>query len=214
MKLCSRCGKEKDESRFWKDSGRKDGIDNNCIDCRSNSKKEKRMNETRFKSIVAGLTSTAKKVFDAVPNETYWSSTRIQSEMFRSGSSLDRSKIEGSLRNLVELSIVIEPKPGLFSRIKSPDKAIKKKSPIKTEDLPTTCFDKPFQEEKKIMTENAKPFDAVREVAIKFLDVAKTINALASEIDLKLADVEKHMATNDQDTAKLKQLQVLLKSLG
>jgi len=29
-----------------------------------------------------------------------------------------------------------------------------------------------------------------------------------------VADVEKHMATNDQDTAKLKQLQVLLKSLG
>lgn len=30
----------------------------------------------------------------------------------------------------------------------------------------------------------------------------------------RVADVEKHMATNDQDTAKLKQLQVLLKSLG
>ena len=171
------------------------------------------MNETRFKSIVNGLNSTAKKVFDVCPDETYWSSTRIQSEMFRSGTSLDRSKIEGSLRSLVELSIVIEPKPGLFSRIKSPIKATKKQS-VKADDLPRTCFDKPDQEEKKTMTEKANPFDAVREVAIKFLDVAKTINALASEIDLKLADVEKHMATNDQDTAKLKQLQVLLKSLG
>lgn len=172
------------------------------------------MNATRFNSIVNGLNSTAKKVFDACPDETYWSSTRIQSEMFRSGTSLDRSKIEGSLRSLVDLNIVIEPKPGLFSRIKSPNQAAKKKAATKAESLPTTIFDKPFQEEKKTMTEKANPFDAVREVAIKFLDVAKTINALASEIDLKLADVEKHMATNDQDTAKLKQLQVLLKSLG
>lgn len=62
--------------------------------------------------------------------------------------------------------------------------------------------------------EKANPFDAVREVAIKFMDLAKAINSLASEMDKKLDDVEKHLAANDQDTAKLKQLQSLLKSLG
>ena len=46
------------------------------------------------------------------------------------------------------------------------------------------------------------------------MDVAKTINTIAAELDASLSAAETHIAANDKDTEKLKQLQVLLKSLG
>lgn len=165
------------------------------------------MNEQRFLSIYNGLPSIGKKVYDAIPADAYWSLSRLTNELARSGVSYDPSKTLGVVNSLIKFGIVKEAQNGLFCR----DKISRR---TKTESSPTTYFDKTIKEETKMINEKTNPFDAVREVAIKFLDVAKTINALASEIDLRLADVEKHMATNDQDTAKLKQLQVLLKSLG
>ena len=70
------------------------------------------------------------------------------------------------------------------------------------------------QMEIKMTAKEVNAFDAIREIAIKFMDTAKVINQLASEIDVKLSDVEKEMADNVKDTEKLKQLQSLLKSLG
>lgn len=162
-----------------------------------------KVNETRFNSVVNGLNSIARKVFDVVPIESYWGVSRIQQELFRTGSNQTKSIVEGSLKALVGNGLIIESN-GLFSRVKI-TKREQKAVPDK----------KTIQKEEKIMeTVKSNPFDAVREIAIKFMDAAKQINNLATEIDARLTDVEKHIAENDLDTAKLKQLQSILKSLG
>lgn len=173
------------------------------------------MNQNRFNSVVNGLNSISKKVFDVVPIDTYWGSARIQSELFRTGSSQTRSIIEGSLKALVGYGLIQESQPGLFCRVKVTNK---KQDELATEKQVQAL--KQTQPKETIMaiqaqkTNQENPFDAVREVAIKFMDAAKTINTLASEIDNKLNDVEKFMAANGEEIAKLKQLQSLLKSLG
>ena len=66
----------------------------------------------------------------------------------------------------------------------------------------------------------SETLDALREVAIKFLDATKTmnlltaeINSLAAEVDNKVSDVEKHIAESDAKTAKMKQFKELLASI-
>lgn len=218
-KKCTSCGVIKRLDQFHKKSDRKCGLDSRCKNCKNAAKigylkrKGISVNETRFKSVVNGLNSIAKKVFDVVPVDTYWGAARIQSELFRMGSSQTKSIVEGSLKALVGYGLIQESQPGLFCRVKV-TKQKDKDQTIET-DAPTKKQIQP--KEKKMATQitaAANPFDAVREVAIKFMDAAKTINALASEIDKRLEDVEKFMAANSEEIAKLKQLQSLLKSLG
>lgn len=217
-KKCSCCGENKLLNQFHKKTACIDGIDYYCKNCKAGLKmkylidKGVAVNETRFNSIINGLTSVSRKVFDAVPVETYWSAARIQSELFRCGSNQTMSVVMGSLKALVDFGLVHEIRKDLFTRVKAP--IPKKRSPASEKLIEFQDSATSQQKEEKMINKTSNPFDAVREVAIKFLDAAKTINALAIEIDLKLSDVEKHMAANDQDTAKLKQLQSLLKSLG
>ena len=171
------------------------------------------MNQARFNSSLNGMSSIGKKVFNVIPADTYWSLSRSQNELFRAGINKEAGVIAGVVNSLVNVGLVIAHHDDMFSKVKVNQH--QENQPLNID----AYYEKPkmakqSKEKEMAPKEKQNPFDAVREVAIKFLDVAKTINALASEIDLKLSDVEKHMAANDQDTAKLKQLQVLLKSLG
>lgn len=220
-KKCTSCGLIKRLDQFHKKADRKGGLDSRCKNCKNAAKlgylrrKGVYVNQNRFNSVVNGLNSISKKVFDVVPIDTCWGSARIQSELFRTGSSQTRSIIEGSLKALVGYGLIQESQPGLFRRVKVTNK---KQDELATEKQVQAL--KQTQPKETIMaiqaqkTNQENPFDAVREVAIKFMDAAKTINTLASEIDNKLNDVEKFMAANGEEIAKLKQLQSLLKSLG
>ena len=46
MKRCSKCKEFKDEDKFGKDSGRKDGLNYVCKPCRISTGKEYRINNT------------------------------------------------------------------------------------------------------------------------------------------------------------------------
>ena len=212
MKVCVGCRQIKDNDQFHKKKQTKDGFDYYCKTCKAVSKVKylisigENVNEARFKAVFNGLSSVAKKVFDAVPRDTYWTSGRIANELSKAhGSNPEMNILKGCLNTLIQHGLVIEGTPGTFAKVAITKKIVKIKE---IEDKQTQ------QMEIKMTAKEVNAFDAIREIAIKFMDTAKDINQLASEIDVKLSDVEKEMADNVKDTEKLKQLQSLLKSLG
>lgn len=165
------------------------------------------MKEEKFNSIYNGLSVQHKKVFESVPGDAYWSAARVGSDMFSKGIKLDLSIITGTLNCLVRNGLVIETEKGMFSRERV-EKSAKPKKEV------TQAVKQITKIEESMTKEQRSPFDIIREISLKFMDVAKTINTIAAELDASLSAAETHIAANDKDTEKLKQLQVLLKSLG
>ena len=210
-KTCTGCSESKDISSFHKKKENSDGFDYYCKTCKAISKIKyllsigENVNEARFKAVFNGQSAIAKKVFDSVPKDTYWAAGRIANEMSAiHGANPGINIINGCLNTLLKSGLVIEGSPGLFSKV-----SIKKKAAIQNKEYEFAM--KPLEIK---MQAKENTFDAIREIVIKFMDVAKTINHLASEIDARISDAEKQVADNEKDTEKLKQLQLLLKSLG
>ena len=111
---------------------------------------------------------------------------------------------------MVKTGLVVEANNGLFSKEKvAKETAIDRVLTEKQKGKEVENIEK-----QNAQSEQKNPFDAMREIAIEFMDMAKKMNSMASDIDAHIADVEKQMAANELDTSKLKQLQTLLKSLG
>ena len=159
------------------------------------------MNETRFKSIFNNLSSIAKKVYEVMPDSELWSSNRVVNELYRHGVKHDLRTIDGVMNSLLKHGLLSESSGGVFSKVKVTKNAVKQ--PIEIE-----------QENEAMPDKESNPFDDLREIAIKFFDMAKTINGMATDIDKKLSDIERKISDNEKDTEKLKQLQSILKSIG
>lgn len=211
-KVCTCCGEMKPASEYSKTdgSGRLRGACKKCDYKREKIRKLEKiaqgeaMKEAQFKAIYNGLSMQHKKVYESVPIGTYWSASRIGSELFQRGIKQDLSSVTGLLNCLVRSGIVIEADKGMFSRERVSASEKQKQVVKQPQEI------KPMAKE----PQKQNPFDALREVAIEFMDIAKKVNELAAKMDSRLAAAEKHIDTNDKDTEKLKQLQVLLKSLG
>lgn len=226
MKRCSRCGKDKSPDEFQNKRGTRDGLDYWCRQCKAADKikylssKGLVVNEVRFKSLVGGLSSIAAKVFNVLPPDAYWSASRVQSELFRTaGVKADPKITSGVLDSLVKHGLVIEVQKGMFSKV-TPSKSNPKPKDAATA-IEYHSKTAPKQQEAIEMAEQpplsqspeANPIDTLREITIKFMDVTKTINNLAVEIDNQLVKVEQHLAAKDHETAKFNQLKSLLSSL-
>ena len=235
-KTCPACKTEKSHAEFNKDLSRRDGMQSACRSCQAikwaicTIKKEQYMNESRFKTVYAGLPANARKVYDNLPHEGYFSQKRLSSDLFRAGVNVDIRILGGIINTLIKCGFVVEQSTGLFYRRPIEDKNSAKAAGAKQEQLDYfTSNDtaaKAAEATKETVMQQAQPqaainpLDALREVAIKFLDATKTmnlltaeINSLAAEVDNKVSDVEKHIAESDAKTAKMKQFKELLASI-
>ncbi len=157
------------------------------------------MSAAKFQGEYNGLTSVAKKVYEAVPNLEEWGSARILIELKRVGVPMDAKQINGCLDALVRAGLVREPKPGMFIRqhVKDapPRPVLVKSGPV---EAPTGTGD-PMPEE--------APIDKLSGLSSKLREIADAIDNAAIEI----AD---RISSESEETNKLKQLQKLLKELG
>ena len=173
------------------------------------------MNEARFKAVFNGLSSIAKTVYEAIPDDSYYSIKRVHSELCRLGKNVDVSTLSGVLNTLTKAGVLSEVDQGMFSKVKITKKVLSKAQEIEYAD--TKLPPKEPKKEIAVPEINAKQeadaFDSLRETVIKFMDVAKLVNTLASEVDAKLAVVEKQLAANNQQMAKYKQLKSLLSDI-
>jgi hypothetical protein len=74
------------------------------------------MSQARFNRIDSGLTSTARKVYNAVPLQESWSAQQIVAELKRGGVTHNFAIIVGCLNSLIQAGIVRETDKGMFCR--------------------------------------------------------------------------------------------------
>lgn len=163
------------------------------------------MSAAKFHGEYNGLTSVARKVYEAVPSMEEWASARIQTELRRVGVAMDAKQVNGCLGTLVRSGLVREPKPGMFIRQYVKDApqrpALVKSAPI--EPKPEVA---PVPEE--------APIDKLSCLSQKLRDLARNIVEVADAVDNAAIEIADRISSESEETGKLKQLQKLLKELG
>ena len=161
------------------------------------------MRESKFNSIFNGLSAIAKKVYEAVPMQSPWDASQIHNELHRTGStSCDFRIMRGCLDTLVKGGLVKEPTSGTFVRI-----AVDKSNEPQTK--------KPEQRiEPTMSTTSETPIEKIGKLASQANALLAMAKKLTADIETVAIEVEEMFSSRDAETAKLKQLQALLKSLG
>lgn len=162
------------------------------------------MNQAKFDKEHRGLSAIAKKVFDATPLAQAWSVMAIGSEMRRIGScGIESRTTLGCLNTLIDAGLVVEVTKGNFKRVEVRTPEPSKVSPIQQlkEDQPMIA--NAIEIEKSEST----PIDRLSSFAMR-------LRALADDMENTALDLADKAEKNEAETAKMRQLQALLKSLG
>ena len=155
------------------------------------------MNSQRAQQIEDGLSGIARKVLDAVPKTDAWAAAAILGEIKRAtGSSYEMKLINGCLESLKHSGLVREPKQGQWIR-----------APVKEAHV---------LDAKKILAPAEKVADEQKPAGSmdRLADVANQLRILAHVVEEIACDIEQGMQHANEKTAKLRQLQELLRGLG
>lgn len=117
----------------------------------------------KFRTALAGMTSVAQKVYEAVPIQETWPNSSIHTEMKRRGMSYDYSVLGGCLKTLVQAGLIKESTQG-FTRV-----AVKQE----TEKMPKTT--------------SASLPDQLGQLASSLRNVADQMDEIALEIEEQLS---------------------------
>jgi len=146
---------------------------------------------------LAGQTSLAQKVYQYVPIQEPWTAADIARAMVRaSGSQMDGRTLLGCLGCLKDSGLVREVSSSRFQR---------------------TAVSQPTEKPKEVMPAPQKPEvkPAAPASAIDLLaGIAKSMRALAGEIETAALAIEEGQAKAGEEVQKLRQLQALLKGLA
>lgn len=210
-KRCTVCYEVKPLSDFYKDNSKASGYKSYCGQCARNYQRIKNgstMRESKFYSIFNGLSAIVKKVYESVPHQTPWDANQIHNDLYRSGTSAcDLRATRGCLDTLVRCGLVKEASHGMFIRIPV-DKQQPKHQP-KQEDPQA---EQPNESE--AMTKTESPIEKIGKLAAQAQSLVNVAKKLSADIETVAIEVEEMFSTRDAETAKLRQLQALLKSLG
>lgn len=168
------------------------------------------MKHSKFKSIYNGLSSVAKKVYEAIPIQDAWDLKAIIAEMKRIFPSMgDQNVIKGCVNTLVQSGLVEEPKNGHFKRaVVDPEESSR----------PDPNLDKYFVAQKEAPPwENlpdATPLEKINGLQKIAARISQDVKQLSDAIETVAIEVEDQFSQRDAESQKLKQLQALLKSLA
>lgn len=155
------------------------------------------MNAAKMKQVESGLTGIARKVLEATPIADAWQPHTIANEIKRmTGSAPEAKMVLGCLDSLRASGLVREQVRGKWIRVA-----------IKDVDTPSDPSAPVNVVELRKAPEQPTARELLSQVAIAMMDLAAKVEDVAVEIDR----AEKR---NEEKTAKLRQLQELLRGLG
>jgi hypothetical protein len=173
--------------------------------------KELTMNESRFNAVYRGVSEQAKKVYQAVPLNEAWSMQQIMAELIRTTGQREHRVVSGCLNSLRDLGLVREVSPGSWMRIEVRAKVAttntEPETPKKEPEVPASNT-KPAEEKS-----NITPLERIGGLTTQVLAIIKSMQQLAADIEVAALDVEEQIEKIQKDSARLKQLQELLKGL-
>jgi hypothetical protein len=160
------------------------------------------MHQQKFDQIYRGLTEQSKKVFDCIPISESWTPAQIMSELHRRSISLgDFRVVMGCVNIMLDSGIVLEVSRGQFRR-----EIIKQKCE-KKEQLTKLPKEPEMNHAQKPSKDQNNPLDLLG-------DFAKRLRTLADDAERIAMEIAGQTEKNEADTAKMRQLQAILKSLG
>lgn len=168
------------------------------------------MNAAKMKQVEIGLTGIARKVLDAVPIADSWQPHTIASEIKRATGSAPEIKIvNGCLESLKASGLVREPTRGKWIRVCAKERT-------EAREAPNIAVESNVLDMNRILTAvdvasvDRKPVGPMDRLAA----VAGELRSLAHVVEEIACDVEQSMQQANEKTAKLRQLQELLRGLG
>jgi len=165
--------------------------------------------ESRLQQLLAGQSSIARKVFVHVPIQECWSAHDVHgAALAANATTVSAHAIRRALCELKDAGIIREPIGGKFQR-----DAITIK--LKSQQPMTKAVTETVVSIKKL---EVQALDALAGLSAEVIDlsneVASRLKALACRIEEVALGVEAEREGNAQASAKLKQLQSLLKDIG
>lgn len=167
------------------------------------------MSESRATQLLAGQSSTARKVFQHVPIQESWSVHDIHSAAMAANSTTVSSyAVRRALGELEEAGIIREPVTGKFQRDAFTPKPKKELTMPKVANETVVSIKKP----------QVAALDALASLSGEVVSLADEIGnrlrKLAGRIEEVALSVEAEREGNAESLEKLKQLQSILKSIG
>lgn len=217
MKKCSACKQEKDTDEFSKDVSRIDGLSHRCKACVSlknriygKKKQDEKMNQTRFEAVQRGLTAQARKVFDSIPVRDSWNPSQVMQDLRRRNISMsDMHVVMGCINSLIGAGLVAEPSKGVFKR-----EEIRPKQPAKDQLFEEVETEKEPEMKSVAPILTSTPITAPIGPLDRLSAFATRLRELATDMEDAALQLAGQAEKNEAETAKMRQLQALLKSLG
>ena len=160
------------------------------------------MNQQKFDALFRGISEQAKKVYDCVPIADAWKPAQIMTDLHRKNISMnDYRVVMGCINTMIDAGLIVEGPKGHFKR-----EGIK---PKQADEIDLHSRVKTNKEASMTKPTPAKPgpLDLLG-------DFASRLRALANDAESIALAIASQTETNDAETAKLRQLQALLKSIG
>lgn len=172
------------------------------------------MNQHKFDAVYRGLTTQAKKVYECVPISESWTPAQIMGELHRRNISMnDRHVVMGCLNSMIACGIVNEVPRGEFRR-----EVIRPKYEAKEQVIEAIEPTEELEVKKSASIPNHTQSSAAPVAEPSALDLlgefAQRLRILADDAERIAIAIAGQAEKNDAETAKLRQLQALLKSLG
>lgn len=174
------------------------------------------MTPARQQALVRGLTTVARKVFDATPINEPWSASQIDAELRRLGTPKSIHMVTGCLNGLVKDGLVTEGPLRMFQRIVP--RSYEPPTPL---DLNSILKHAAVPHKEPAVASTLPPKAApVRHVSAidrlsAFSDQARKMSAVltafADDLDEAALLIDEQVAGASKDTEKLRQLQALLR---
>lgn len=152
------------------------------------------MQHERAQSILSGQSNLARRVFDVVPKQDYWSVMQISNELHRKEPhGLTKGEITGCLRTLVEAGLVSEAGVLTFrSTVKPPKPVLKEVTPVTAPAL------------------KVKPKQSLME---QLFDLATSLRTVAEKVEAIGMEVDSTILEAGKGDERLRQLQTTLRGL-
>lgn len=183
------------------------------------------MNSRKCESLLRGQTNVAQKVYQAVPAQCAWGYDEIQREVRRLGFFVDYNVMQGCLNALCNAGLVREsPKGKHFVRTEV--RGVTEKSPPASWDdveeavdnviaIETTkVIDMATPSTLQMVPTTISPIDQLTKLSARALTLAGQMKMLANDIDNAAVEIASQLEHSEKQSAKLRQLQELLKSIG
>lgn len=157
------------------------------------------MTPGRFARLSQALNGVGRKVLEAVPIQAPWTIQQINAELYRSGTRMDLSTLEGCLDRLRRIKLITEPTQGSFVRVQ-----------IRVSDAPDPDDS---EDEDTVPAQPAQPAEPADSPLTKLAQLAAQLHSLAKTLEDVALEIQAELEREQGKTAKLRQLQAALKEL-